>query len=98
MQRSERRTPSWLGGYAERRSGNLSYLRNLRAIEPLITHCQQQKIFYTPTGAWHGKIYGMAWPYFFPLDAVHRPHTVQKDMNIKKYYKISKNKSVFILL
>ena len=46
-----------------------------------------QKFLYTPTGAWYGKNYGMAWPYFFSLDAVHRPHTTQKDMNIKKYYK-----------
>ena len=45
------------------------------------------KFLYTPTGAWHGKIYGMAWPYFFPPDAVHNPHTVQKDMNTKKNYK-----------
>ena len=45
------------------------------------------KNLYTPPGAWHGKIYGMAWPYFFPLDAVHKPHTTQKNMNIKKYYK-----------
>lgn len=45
------------------------------------------KFLYTPPGAWHGKIYGMAWPYFFPLDAVHKPHTAQKHVDIKKYYK-----------
>ena len=27
------------------------------------------KNLYTPPGAWHGKIYGMAWPYFFPRHA-----------------------------
>ena len=67
MQRSERRTPSWLGGYAERRSGNLSYLRNLRAIEPLITHCLEQFSF-TPLqahgmeniSAWRGRKFSLA--------------------------------------
>ena len=61
-------------------------LNDTHALPPLesTTHI---KNLYTPTGAWHGKIYGMAKPYFFPLDAVHNPHTTQKDMNIKKYYK-----------
>jgi hypothetical protein len=27
------------------------------------------KNLYTPPGAWHGKIYGMAWPYFFSRHA-----------------------------
>ena len=45
------------------------------------------KFLYTPKGAWHRKFYGMAWPYFFPLDAVHKPHTAQKYVDIKKYYK-----------
>ena len=46
-----------------------------------------QKILYTPPVAWRGKFFGMARPYFSPLDAVHKPHTAQKQVNIKKYYK-----------
>ena len=118
MQRSERRTPSWLGGmpsdaafrwwdiktqrnvaislfhstlcFWKRRNpcffrkktcnplrneqqngieicGNLSYLRNQRAIGPFITHCHQQKIF-TPLqahgmeniSAWRGRKFSLA--------------------------------------
>ena len=45
--------------YAERRSENLSYLRNQRAIEPLITHCQHKNSF-TPLQA-HGMEKFTAW-------------------------------------
>ena len=61
-------------------------LNDTHALPPLesTTHV---KNLYTPPDAWHGKNFGMARPYFFPLDAVHRPHTAQKQVNIKKYYK-----------
>jgi hypothetical protein len=73
MQRSERRTPSWLGGYAERRSISMMGHQNAKFVEfwqkmTLLT-AATRKILYTPTGAWHGKYFGMAWPYFFSRHA-----------------------------
>ena len=55
---------------------------------PLSHLLPRVNFFYTPPDAWRGKIYGMARELFFPRDAVKKPHTAQKDMYLKKYYKI----------
>ena len=54
---------------------------------PLSHLLPRVNFFYTPTGAWRGKIYGMAREKFFPLDAVQKSYTVQNDVNIKIFYK-----------
>ena len=97
MQRSECRTPSWLGGYAEQRSGNLSYLRYLRAIEPLITHCQHKNSLHPSRRmAWKIFRHGEARNFPSPRKKTRQSWT-NKHVPIK-FYKISKNISVFILL
>ena len=55
---------------------------------PLSHLVPRVNFFYTPPDAWRGKIYDMAWEKFFPQDAVQKSYTIQKDMYLKKYYKI----------
>ena len=93
--------PAILWGMSDKTKYNLRSSCRICVISVPLGHSQRiasTKFLYTPTGAWHGKIYGMAWQEIFLRHAKKTQQSLKNEYVPIKFYKISKNNSVFILL
>ena len=102
MQRSECRTPSWLGGYAERRSISMLEHQNAKFVEfwqkmTLLTAATRKNSLHPSRRmAWENLRHGVA--VFFLSPRKKTRHSSPNPTIPIKFYKISKNISIFILL
>ena len=101
MQRSECRTPSWLGGYAERRSISMMEHQNAKFVEfwqkmTLLTAATSKNSLHPSRRmAWKILRHGVAGN--FPSPRKKTRHSSPNPPVPIKFYKISENNSIFIL-